>query len=133
MSAFLEEEPRSDAVREGASVVTEHLLAYAELATAVFQAWQRSLQQRLVGAALALSGFVVGGLLITFGAIAAAWATEYRWLVLFGIAVLYLLAAAFGVWMLVKPRAVAAPASVIVDELRKDAVLISAAWRERVS
>ena len=133
MSASLGEETGSDAVREGASVVTGHLLAYAELATALFQAWQRSFQQKLVGAALVAVGVVVGGMLLTFGAIAAAWDTEARWWVLFGIAGLYLLAAVFGVMMLRKPPPVAAPASVFVDELRKDAVLLSAAWRERAT
>jgi uncharacterized membrane protein YqjE len=131
MSAAPAPESGSDAVREGASVVTGHLLAYAELATALFRAWQRSLQQRLVGAALVAGGVAFGAPLLTFGVIAVAWPTEYRWVVLFGIAGLFLLVAAFGVWMLRKPPPVAAPAAVIVDELRKDAQLVSAAWRER--
>ena len=130
MSAAEDEEVGSNAVREGASVITGHLLSYAELATALFQAWQRSFQQKLVGAALVAVGVVVGGMLLTFGAIAAAWSTGARWWVLFGIAGLYLLAAVFGVLMLRKPPPVAAPASVFVDELRKDAALLSAAWRE---
>ncbi len=133
MSASPAQDSGSDAVREGAGVVTGHLLAYAELATALFQAWQRSLQQRLVGAALVAGGLAFGAPLLTFGVIAVAWPTGYRWAVLFGIAGLYLLAAAFGVWMLLKPPPVAAPASVIVDELRKDAHLVAAAWRERES
>ena len=124
-------ESGSAAMREGASVVTGHLLAYAELATALFRAWQRSLQQRLVGAALVAGGLAFGAPLLTFGVIAVAWPTEYRWAVLFGIVGLFLLAAAFGAWMLRKPPPVAAPASVIVDELRKDAQLLSDAWRER--
>jgi hypothetical protein len=132
MSASIspEDDPGSDA-REGPSVITGHLLAYAELGTALFQAWQRSLQQKLVGAALVAGGLSIGGLLLTFGAIAVAWSTEYRWLVLFGIAGIYLVAAVFGVLMLRKPPPVAAPASVFVNELRKDATLLSAAWRER--
>lgn len=131
MSAASTQEPGGDAVREGASVVTGHLLAYAELATALFQAWQRSLQQRLAGVALVAGGLAFGVPLLTFGVIALAWSTDYRWAVLFGIAGLYLLAAACGVWMLLKPPPVAAPASVMVEELRKDAQLVSAAWRER--
>lgn len=133
MSGPTAEDTGNDAAREGASVVTGHLLAYAELATALFQAWQRSFQQKLVGAALVAVGVVVGGILLTFGAIAVAWNTDYRWLVLFGIAGLYLLAAAFGVWMLLKPPPIAAPASVFVAELRKDAQILSTAWRERAS
>ncbi|MEJ0100270.1 MAG: hypothetical protein WDO12_11240 [Pseudomonadota bacterium] len=129
----MDEEPGSDAVREGASVVTEHVLAYAELGTALFQAWQRSLQKRLVGAALLAVGLAVAGLLLTFAAIAAAWPTDYRLLVLFGITGIYLVAAAVGAWMLTRPREVTAPMSVFVEELRKDAVLLSAAWRERAS
>jgi uncharacterized membrane protein YqjE len=130
VSAAPAQEPDNDAVHEGISVVTGHLLSYAELATALFQAWQRSLQQRLVGAALVAGGLAFGAPLLTFGVIAVAWPTEYRWAVLFGMAGLFLLAAVFGVWMLRKPPPVAAPASVLVDELRKDAHLLSAAWRE---
>jgi uncharacterized membrane protein YqjE len=99
----------------------------------LFQSWQRSLQRRLVGAALVAGGLAFGAPLLTFGVIAVAWPTEYRWAVLFGMAGLYLLAAAFGVWMLLKPAPVAAPASVFLDELRKDAQLLSAAWRERAT
>lgn len=130
MSAATAPESGNTAMREGASVVTGHLLAYADLATALFRAWQRSLQQRLVGAALVAGGVAIGAPLLTFGVIAMAWSTEYRWVVLFGIAGLFLLAAVCGAWMLRKPPPVAAPASVIVDELRKDAQLLSAAWRE---
>jgi uncharacterized membrane protein YqjE len=131
MSAAPESESGGAAMREGASVITGHLLGYADLATALFRTWQRSLQQRLVGAALVAGGVACGAPLLTFGVIAMAWPTEYRWVVLFGIAGLFLLAAVFGVWMLRKPPPVAAPASVIVDELRKDAQLLSAAWRGR--
>jgi len=131
MSAAPTPESAGGTMHEGASVITAHLLAYAELATALCRAWQRSLQQRLVGAALMAGGIACGAPLLTFGVIAVAWPTEYRWVVLFGIAGLFLLAAVFGVWMLRRPPPVAAPASLIVDELRKDAQLLCAAWRER--
>lgn len=108
-----------------------HLLGYAELLTALLQTWQRTLGQRLVGAVLAVAGLSVCALLLTVGAVAAAWPTSYRWLVLLGIAGLYLATGAYGILLVLRRPPVPAPASVFLEELRKDAALVSEAWRER--
>lgn len=127
------DEPATSPGPRGPGAVAGHLLGYAELVTALLHAWQRSLGQRIAGAVLAITGLSVCTFLLTIGAIAAAWPTPYRWLVLLGIAGLYLAAGAYGVWLLVRRAAVPEPTSVLLDELRKDAELLSDAWRERRS
>jgi len=112
-------------------LLSGHLIAYGDLLAAILHSWQKTMGQRIMGAVVALCGLSTGVMLLTFGAIAAAWPTDYRWLVLFGIAALYLLAGAIGVWLLMRKPPVPAPASVLFNEVRKDVELLSAAWRER--
>lgn len=129
-----EESPPSGAAdkpREGVGVISAHLLGYAELITTLMQAWQHSFGQKMLGTVLAVCGFTACAVLLTVGAVAAAWPTGYRWPVLLGIAGVYLAGALFGTWLLVRRQPVPAPASVLLDELRKDAQWISEAWRER--
>lgn len=113
--------------------LTGHLLGYAELATALLRAWERTLVHRLAGAVLLTCGLASCLLILTIGAIAAAWSTSYRWVVLLGIAGLFLAAALLGLWLLRRRAAVPAPASVLLEQLRQDAVLVSEAWRKRWS
>ncbi len=132
VSAVPDQEPGNDAVREGASVVTGHLLAYAELATALVPG--------LATLAATAAGRRGAGGGWARGRCAAAHVRRNRG------GVVHRLPLGGAVWhgrplpahgrlrcvaMLRKPPPVAAPASVIVDELRKDALLVSAAWRER--
>lgn len=112
-------------------VFVGHLLAYADLITALLQSWQASVQRKILGSALAAAGFSVCTLLLTIGAVAAAWATPYRWAVLLGIAGAYLLLGLLGIWLLLRRPAVPAPMSILADELRKDATLVSTILRER--
>lgn len=115
----------------GPGVLTGHLLAYGDLLTALAQAWMRSMGQRLAGAVLAICGLSTGLLLLTIGAVVAAWPTEYRWLVLLSVAGAYLLAGAIGVWLVVRRSAAPAPATILLKELGKDAELLSSALRGR--
>lgn len=118
---------------DAASALTGHMLGYAELATALLRAWERTLVHRLTGAVLLTCGLASCLLILTIGAIAAAWGTSYRWLVLLGIAGLFLVAALIGLWLLRRRAAVPAPASVMLEQLRQDATLVSEAWRKRWS
>jgi hypothetical protein len=113
--------------------LTGHLIGYAELATALLRAWERTMVHRLTGAVLLTCGLSSCLLILTVGAIAAAWSTSYRWVVLLGFAGLFLAAALLGLWLLRRRAAVPAPASVLLEQLRQDALLVSEAWRRRWS
>ena len=123
--------PKAVAPPQGPGAVTSHLLAYGGLLTSLLQSCQRTLGQRALGAVLSLCGLAVCTLLLTLGAVAAAWPTDNRWPVLLAVAGFYLATGVVGLWLLLRPAAVPAPTSVLLNELRQDIELLSNAWQER--
>lgn len=74
-----------------------------DLPTALLRGSLRVAQQRVIGILVALVGLATGFLILTLGSVAAAWNTPYRWLVLLGVAALYLILGSVGVWLLLRP------------------------------
>lgn len=113
----------------GPGVVAAHLLAYAELVTVLLRGAQRSLQQRLIGLALAILGTSAFLVLVTVTVVAAAWPTDRRWPVVIVVAGLYLVLGVLGIWMLARRSSRPGAGEVLIGELRKDAHLLATSFR----
>jgi uncharacterized membrane protein YqjE len=112
-------------------VFAGHALAYAELITALTHAWQRAMQRKALGVALAGLGFSVLLLLLTVTIVADAWDTPNRWPVIIAVSAVYLAVGSWGIWLLTRPPLTPPPLTVLASELRKDVTLFSAAMRRR--
>lgn len=129
MSTGAGESLPAEAHEDVPGLFAEHAIAYGALVAAMLGAWQRGVARRLVGVLLAATGLVFATLLLSFGSVAAAWDTDYRWVVLLSVTGFYLLVAGVGVWLLIQKSHAPPPFELLGDELRKDVRLLSAALR----